>query len=145
MFISFQTGELSSKIQMSSCVTQDAVGWWLPRHYSSDGKYVTVASGKGDPKKDILVDVYKDQWWKQQTFDFSIESMNSSIAQKEASFFGWCFCWRQNCRWKKKHCQNGSLLVDYTLEEIRGKADIKKLNCNIGAKGAVILFWGDFE
>jgi len=48
-------------------------------HYSSDGKYVTVASGKGDPKKDILVDVYK----------------------------------------------NGSLLVDYTLEEIRGKADIK--------------------
>ena len=30
--------------------------------------------------------------------------------------------------------------MDYTLEEIRGKADIKKLNCNIGAEGAVILF-----
>ena len=30
------------------------------RHYSSDGKYVTVASGKGDPAKDIMVDVFKD-------------------------------------------------------------------------------------
>lgn len=28
-------------------------------HYSSDGKYVTVASGKGDPSKDILVPVFK--------------------------------------------------------------------------------------
>ncbi|CAE7315548.1 NAMPT [Symbiodinium natans] len=49
------------------------------QHYSSDGKYVTVASGKGDPAKDIMVDVFKD----------------------------------------------GNLLVDYTLEEIRAKADIK--------------------
>jgi hypothetical protein len=30
------------------------------RHYSTDGKFVTVASGRGDPKKDILVDVFKD-------------------------------------------------------------------------------------
>lgn len=30
------------------------------RHYSTDGKYVTVSSGKGDPKKDIMVDVFKD-------------------------------------------------------------------------------------
>ncbi|CAL1158989.1 unnamed protein product, partial [Cladocopium goreaui] len=48
-------------------------------HYSTDGKFVTVASGRGDPKKDILVDVFK----------------------------------------------NGSLLVDYTLDEIRKEADIK--------------------
>mmetsp|Transcript_51749 Transcript_51749/g.116079 ORF Transcript_51749/g.116079 Transcript_51749/m.116079 type:complete len:529 (-) Transcript_51749:72-1658(-) len=47
-------------------------------HYSSDGKYVTVASGKGDPAKDIMVDVFKD----------------------------------------------GALLVDYTLDDIRAKADI---------------------
>ena len=31
------------------------------RHYSSDGKFVTVASGKGDPRKDIMVDVFKDR------------------------------------------------------------------------------------
>ena len=48
-------------------------------HYSSDSKYVTVASGKGDASKDIMVDVFKD----------------------------------------------GQLLVDYTLEEIRARADIK--------------------
>ena len=30
------------------------------RHYSSDNKYVTVASGKGDVSKDIMVDVFKD-------------------------------------------------------------------------------------
>ena len=29
-------------------------------HYSSDSKYVTVASGKGDASKDIMVDVFKD-------------------------------------------------------------------------------------
>jgi nicotinamide phosphoribosyltransferase len=29
-------------------------------HYSSDGQYVTVASGKGDPAKDIMVDVFRD-------------------------------------------------------------------------------------
>mmetsp|Transcript_35370 Transcript_35370/g.77388 ORF Transcript_35370/g.77388 Transcript_35370/m.77388 type:complete len:524 (+) Transcript_35370:96-1667(+) len=29
-------------------------------HYSKDGTYVTVASGKGDPAKDIMVDVYKN-------------------------------------------------------------------------------------
>lgn len=66
-----------------------------------------------------------------------------SIAQ-EAFFFGggvFFFLLAPKLLLKeKKHCQNGSLLVDYTLEEIRGKADIKKLNCNIGAEGAVILF-----
>jgi nicotinamide phosphoribosyltransferase len=29
-------------------------------HYSADKKYVTIASGKGDPSKDILVEVFKD-------------------------------------------------------------------------------------
>merc|ERR1719171_1375734 len=29
-------------------------------HYSADGKYVTVASGKGDAAKDILVEVFRD-------------------------------------------------------------------------------------
>ena len=38
------------------------------RHYSTDGKFVTVASGRGDPKKDILVDVFKDQSrWDEKT------------------------------------------------------------------------------
>merc|ERR1711971_1345079 len=47
-------------------------------HYTPDGKYVTVASGKGDLSKDIMVDVY----------------------------------------------ENGVLLKDWTLDEIRKKADI---------------------
>jgi len=47
-------------------------------HYSPDGKYVTVASGKGDLAKDILVEVFKD----------------------------------------------GSLLKDWTMDEIRVRADI---------------------
>jgi len=47
-------------------------------HYTPDGKYVTIASGKGDPSKDIMVDVFK----------------------------------------------NGVLLKDWTLDEIRKKADI---------------------
>eukprot|EP00933_Yihiella_yeosuensis_P083266 TRINITY_DN97458_c0_g1_i1.p1 TRINITY_DN97458_c0_g1~~TRINITY_DN97458_c0_g1_i1.p1 ORF type:complete len:527 (+),score=125.65 TRINITY_DN97458_c0_g1_i1:91-1671(+) len=47
-------------------------------HYSAGNEYVTVASGKGDPSKDVLVDVFKD----------------------------------------------GVLLKDWTLEEIRKKADI---------------------
>jgi nicotinamide phosphoribosyltransferase len=47
-------------------------------HYTPDGKYVTVASGKGDQSKDILVDVFKD----------------------------------------------GVLLKDWTLDEIRKRADI---------------------
>jgi nicotinamide phosphoribosyltransferase len=47
-------------------------------HYSPDGKFVTVASGKGDPSKDILVDVFKD----------------------------------------------GEIVKEYTLDEIRKKADI---------------------
>jgi len=47
-------------------------------HFTPDGKYVTVASGKGDPAKDILVDVFKD----------------------------------------------GALLKDWTLNEIRARADI---------------------
>jgi len=47
-------------------------------HYTPDGKYVTIASGKGDPSKDILVDVYAD----------------------------------------------GVLLKDWTLDEIRKKADV---------------------
>jgi len=29
-------------------------------HFTPDGKYVTVASGKGDPDKDLLVDVFAD-------------------------------------------------------------------------------------
>eukprot|EP00437_Effrenium_voratum_P049506 CAMPEP_0181525966 /NCGR_PEP_ID=MMETSP1110-20121109/69240_1 /TAXON_ID=174948 /ORGANISM="Symbiodinium sp., Strain CCMP421" /LENGTH=801 /DNA_ID=CAMNT_0023656787 /DNA_START=50 /DNA_END=2452 /DNA_ORIENTATION=+ len=29
-------------------------------HFSPDGKYVTVASGKGDPEKDLLVDVFEN-------------------------------------------------------------------------------------
>jgi nicotinamide phosphoribosyltransferase len=29
-------------------------------HYTPDGKYVTIASGKGDESKDILVEVFKD-------------------------------------------------------------------------------------
>merc|ERR1712178_263266 len=29
-------------------------------HYTPDGKYVTIASGKGDTSKDILVEVFKD-------------------------------------------------------------------------------------
>lgn len=29
-------------------------------HYSADGKYVTVASGQGDPSKDLLVEVFRD-------------------------------------------------------------------------------------
>ena len=62
-----------------------------------------------------------------------------SIAQKEAFFF---LLAPKLLLKEKNHCQNGSLLVDYTLEEIRGKADIKKLNCNIGAECAVILFFG---
>mmetsp|Transcript_63779 Transcript_63779/g.103318 ORF Transcript_63779/g.103318 Transcript_63779/m.103318 type:complete len:524 (+) Transcript_63779:88-1659(+) len=49
-------------------------------HYSADGKYVTIASGKGDPAKDIMVDVFR----------------------------------------------NGVLLKDYTLEDIRKRADIPK-------------------
>ena len=67
-----------------------------------------------------------------------------SIAQKEAYVFVVFFSvGAKIAAERKKHCQNGSLLVDYTLEEIRGKADIKKLNCNIGAECAVILFfWG---
>jgi len=47
-------------------------------HITPDGKYVTIASGKGDPAKDILVDVFKD----------------------------------------------GALLKDWTLNEIRARADI---------------------
>eukprot|EP00440_Ansanella_granifera_P074322 gb/GFBE01080654.1/.p1 GENE.gb/GFBE01080654.1/~~gb/GFBE01080654.1/.p1 ORF type:complete len:586 (+),score=164.51 gb/GFBE01080654.1/:1-1758(+) len=47
-------------------------------HYSADGQYVTVASGKGDPAKDILQSVFKD----------------------------------------------GQLLKDWTLDEIRKRADI---------------------
>ena len=61
-----------------------------------------------------------------------------SIAQKEAFFLGGAKIAAE----RKNHCQNGSLLVDYTLEEIRGKADIKKLNCNIGVECAVILSFG---
>ncbi|CAE8613339.1 unnamed protein product [Polarella glacialis] len=39
-------------------------------HYSSDGQFVTVSSGKGDPAKDILVEVFKDgQLLKDWTFD----------------------------------------------------------------------------
>lgn len=33
--------------------------WRSPRHFSSDKKYVTVASGRGDPAKDIMVNVFK--------------------------------------------------------------------------------------
>lgn len=29
-------------------------------HFTPDGKYVTVASGRGDPEKDLLVDVFAD-------------------------------------------------------------------------------------
>jgi len=29
-------------------------------HFSADGKYVTVASGKGDPEKDLMVNVFQD-------------------------------------------------------------------------------------
>merc|ERR1719359_1855070 len=29
-------------------------------HYTPDGKYVTIASGKGDAEKDILVEVFRD-------------------------------------------------------------------------------------
>jgi nicotinamide phosphoribosyltransferase len=47
-------------------------------HFTPDGKFVTVASGKGDESKDILVEVYKD----------------------------------------------GVLLKDWTLDEIRKKADV---------------------
>ncbi|CAJ1375554.1 unnamed protein product [Effrenium voratum] len=47
-------------------------------HYSADGQYVTVASGKGDLAKDLLVEVFRD----------------------------------------------GALLKDWTLDEIRQKADI---------------------
>jgi len=47
-------------------------------HYTPDGKYVTIASGKGDPSKDILVEVFKD----------------------------------------------GKLMKDWTLDEIRKRADI---------------------
>eukprot|EP00929_Paragymnodinium_shiwhaense_P022996 TRINITY_DN14508_c0_g1_i1.p1 TRINITY_DN14508_c0_g1~~TRINITY_DN14508_c0_g1_i1.p1 ORF type:complete len:550 (-),score=138.57 TRINITY_DN14508_c0_g1_i1:540-2189(-) len=47
-------------------------------HYTPCGTYVTVASGKGDPAKDILVEVFK----------------------------------------------NGELLKDWSLDEIRGRADI---------------------
>lgn len=47
-------------------------------HYTPCGTYVTVASGKGDPAKDVLVDVYKD----------------------------------------------GKILKEYTLNEIRARADI---------------------
>jgi len=49
-------------------------------HFSAGGKYVTVASGKGDPAKDIMVDVFED----------------------------------------------GRLLKDYTLTEIRKRADLPK-------------------
>merc|ERR1712007_261974 len=48
-------------------------------HYTPDGKYVTIASGKGDPSKDILVEVFR----------------------------------------------NGELLKDWTLDEIRKKADVQ--------------------
>ncbi|CAJ1433117.1 unnamed protein product [Effrenium voratum] len=47
-------------------------------HYSADNKIVTVSSGKGDPTKDLLVEVFK----------------------------------------------NGEVLKDYTLDEIRKRADI---------------------
>merc|ERR1712176_97577 len=47
-------------------------------HYTPDGKYVTVASNKGDASKDLLVEVFRD----------------------------------------------GALLKDWTLEEIRQRADI---------------------
>jgi len=47
-------------------------------HYSADGKFVTVASGQGDPSKDLLVEVFRD----------------------------------------------GVLLKDWTLQEIRARADI---------------------
>eukprot|EP00913_Durusdinium_trenchii_P018535 g17417.t1 len=48
-------------------------------HFTPDGNYVTVASGKGDPEKDLLVDVY----------------------------------------------ENGMMLKDYKLSEIRRRADVE--------------------
>jgi len=39
-------------------------------HYTPCGTYVTIASGKGDPSKDILVEVFKDGvLMKDWTFD----------------------------------------------------------------------------
>merc|ERR1712066_256934 len=29
-------------------------------HFTPDGQYVTIASGKGDPSKDVLVEVFRD-------------------------------------------------------------------------------------
>jgi nicotinamide phosphoribosyltransferase len=90
------SGKASKKGRLTLQLAEDAKGFspednYKPRqgedgiaggtgflHPTADGKMVTVASGKGDPSKDILVDVFKD----------------------------------------------GVLLKDWTLDEIRKRADV---------------------
>merc|ERR1712100_134690 len=55
-------------------------------HYTADNKYVTVASGKGDASKDVLVDVFKDgvllKDWKLDEIRARADIPNGPFSQK---------------------------------------------------------------